>query len=1128
MELWRGVSPVSRVSVFPAVLLLLQLSVIYCDVSTHTTDSSSPALESSQLGDFVELDLDSDTVTVESSVQLNYRCSRACRVGLEVVFSTQNTTGVIPFRRTWTHLKQIENAKTKRIKLVFPPAMIYKRDFFIRQPVDAHDVMVRAWLVHLDGSSHVGEDQYHQSLVRTNTFLQTTPFSERPVQPKTTSVAWGPELMWNLTKDRLEQSSPESDVVDLLVFPFASTGEKYGVIRTFSSFINRELEAERLCATEKPRLTLSVWLYLLDWCSQKYCSILRHINEHQKYDSPLIMLTKSGDVVVQVFLVSKVESAFTAHTSLPLRTWIRLDLFIHDSKAKLKITHVNHTGQIAETTHTYTFLDSVLHNDTSGFFVIGGDIYMPGIFGYFGPIRYYRLGDEKVVNPLSPLRTLNLLDEAHTECDEIRQITEDYIQALLDSQATSPDDVCESYYEELRRVFGWPRCVQKWSWDQQVKYSTVLKIFKMHKEELISDPWSSSMVELLSQQLVQHVMMMLGEVAGGGGGPESVPSVRELLKVCSCWGHHQASLMLATLHLTGLGLPPDQEQGHVHSLMGALGDERLSLLHLGYKHMQGLDGFPKDQDIAYAYYSNVGRQTSVDRDNVLDSEQSMTEHVHLTNMQEMQMHTGEEGDVVPFLKLQAERGDIESQKTLARMLFWGSNGVTKDISEAVKWLARSGLQMTDATAMYDYGILLLKGTGVKKNRKLGLKLLEKAADMGSVTALNGLGWYYSTVGKDDRKAVHYFDLAARNGSRDGIFNLGVYHLKGAHPETTGRNETAAFQCFLKAGQLGHVEASVEAASYLSRGTVAGVRRDPEKAVILLKQVSEKNGHLGFSVQDALKTYQQGSWDEALVKYAMLAETGLVVAQNNAAHLCEVLKHDSSCQWRYHNYSTYNHVPHPSGLLKMGDHYSSLGDMVKAIGLYSRAALLGSPQGIYNLASLAEEGYSISTSVLEQMKIRTELDKSTVVEQLLLRCRDFEGVKDDISPCSLALFRIQLGKAWQNFTHSSTQLILVWGTLTTLFLFVLGISIRSALSHYSAYYSVRQLDPVNQTGVESLDTAASHQRGPQFPPGLTHLEQNGRSHSIQNRQQLQEAADLVITATGVCVCALCIMFMTHLF
>uniref|UniRef100_W5K039 SEL1L adaptor subunit of ERAD E3 ubiquitin ligase n=1 Tax=Astyanax mexicanus TaxID=7994 RepID=W5K039_ASTMX len=562
--------------------------------------------------------------------------------------------------------------------------------------------------------------------------------------------------------------------------------------------------------------------------------------------------------------------------------------------------------------------------------------------------------------------------------------------------------------------------------------------------------------------------------------------------------------------------------------MGALGDERLSLLHLGYKHMQGLDGFPKDQDIAYAYYSNVGRQTSVDRDNVLDSEQSMTEHVHLTNMQEMQMHTGEEGDVVPFLKLQAERGDIESQKTLARMLFWGSNGVTKDISEAVKWLARSGLQMTDATAMYDYGILLLKGTGVKKNRKLGLKLLEKAADMGSVTALNGLGWYYSTVGKDDRKAVHYFDLAARNGSRDGVFNLGVYHLKGAHPETTGRNETAAFQCFLKAGQLGHVEASVEAASYLSRGTIAGVHRDPEKAVILLKQVSEKNGHLGFSVQDALKTYQQGSWDEALVKYAMLAETGLVVAQNNAAHLCEVLKHDSSCQWRYHNYSTYNHVPHPSGLLKMGDHYSSLGDMVKAIGLYSRAALLGSPQGIYNLASLAEEGYSISTSVLEQMKIRTELDKSTVVEQLLLRCRDFEGVKDDISPCSLALFRIQLGKAWQNFTHSSTQLILVWGTLTTLFLFVLGISIRSALSHYSAYYSVRQLDPVNQTGVESLDTAASHQRGPQFPPGLTHLEQNGRSHSIQNRQQLQEAADLVITATGVCVCALCIMFVTHLF
>lgn len=34
----------------------------------------------------------------------------------------------------------------------------------------------------------------------------------------------------------------------------------------------------------------------------------------------------------------------------------------------------------------------------------------------------------------------------------------------------------------------------------------------------------------------------------------------ELLQLCFCWGHHQASLMLATLHLSGLGVKEDQDK----------------------------------------------------------------------------------------------------------------------------------------------------------------------------------------------------------------------------------------------------------------------------------------------------------------------------------------------------------------------------------------------------------------------------------------------------------------------------------------------------------------------------------------------------------------------------------------
>ncbi|XP_066528001.1 protein sel-1 homolog 3 [Hoplias malabaricus] len=1135
MSAGRVLSSVSTETLF----IVAVLSVHLCDVSKHTTASVSPALESGQHGDFVQFVSHPDTVTADSSVQLKYKCTKACRVGTEVVLSTPRTTGLIIFRRTWTHVRKFVETRTRTVRLTFPPSVVYKRDFFNRRPVDARDVIVRAWLVHLDEeeSSNVGVSQYHRSLVRTFIFLQTVPLSERPAQPQSRLMSWGAELMWNLTKDRIEQCPPESDVVDLLVFPFASSGEKYGVVRTFSSFINKELESARLQAAHQPRVTLSVWLYLLDWCSQRFCAILRHVNQHRKYGTPLIMLTDSGKVGVQVFLVSQEDKAFTAHTVLPLRTWIRLDLFVNQTSAKLKITHGNSTGGMNEATHTFEFQDAVLHNDTSGYFVIGGDIYMPGIQGYFGPIKYYRLGAEMVVNPMSPVKTLKLLDEAHRECEEIKQITESFQYAVQQEQAKT--DVCEPYYKELWRKCIQPRCVQTWSWDQQVKYSSVLNMLRMLEEETGSGPKGSKSVLMWSQQLYHDVVRRLGEVGDAASGAEVVYALTELLKVCSCWGHHQAALMLATLHLAGFRPPADQEQAHVYSLMGASADERLSLLHLGYKHMQGLDGFPKDQDVAYGYYANIGRQTSFDRDKVQDSEQALTEHVHLSNVKELKMQAGEEGDIIHFLKLKAERGDIHSQKTLAQMLFWGSNGMMKDISGAVKWYERSALQMTDASAVYDYAMLLLKGTGVKKEQKLGLKLLKKAADMGSAAALNGLGWYYSTVRKNSSKAVYYFELAARNGSRDGMFNLGVYHLNGAIPDTPGTTETAAFHCFLKAGEMGHVEGAVEAASSLSRGMLPGVSRDSEKAVILLKPVSEMNGHLGFNVREALKTYQQGSWDEALVKYAMLAETGLVVAQINAAHLCEALEHNSACQWRYHNYSTYNLVPHETGLLKMGDHYSAAGDMSKAINLYSRAALQSSPQGIYNLAVLTEEGHTVPRKVLEQMQIPAEvrLHKATVVESLLLRCWELETEKDYVSPCALALFLLKVGKAWQDFTNSTTQQTLSWGILTVVFIFVLGIVIQIALAHYSA----AQMGRLSQTSVRhreshpvseesrrdsTPDTAAQH-RGLQVS-GPTHLEQNGRPRVIQNGRILQEAADQVITVTGVCVFALWIMFVSHLF
>lgn len=123
--------------------------------------------------------------------------------------------------------------------------------------------------------------------------------------------------------------------------------------------------------------------------------------------------------------------------------------------------------------------------------------------------------------------------------------------------------------------------------------------------------------------------------------------------------------------------------------------------------------------------------------------------------------------------------------------------------------------------------------------------------------MNGLGWYHGIIRKDHETAVKYFEQAALNGSSDGMFNLGIYHLNGKNPSSPFINEvclphmlihiqsgaisepiyflydpqTAAFQRFLKASQHGHVAASVEVAWYLSTGNLEGVSQDVERAVM---------------------------------------------------------------------------------------------------------------------------------------------------------------------------------------------------------------------------------------------------------------------------------------------------------
>lgn len=62
-------------------------------------------------------------------------------------------------------------------------------------------------------------------------------------------------------------------------------------------------------------------------------------------------------------------------------------------------------------------------------------------------------------------------------------------------------------------------------------------------------------------------------------------------------------------------------------------------------------------------------------------------------------------------KKRRHRNSRISQQTLARMLFWGQQGVAPNIRKAVRHYERGAVQLEDPVSMYDYGIVLLQVHG---------------------------------------------------------------------------------------------------------------------------------------------------------------------------------------------------------------------------------------------------------------------------------------------------------------------------------------------------------------------------------------------------------------------------------
>lgn len=117
-----------------------------------------------------------------------------------------------------------------------------------------------------------------------------------------------------------------------------------------------------------------------------------------------------------------------------------------------------------------------------------------------------------------------------------------------------------------------------------------------------------------------------------------------------------------------------------------------------------------------------------------------TEKIRLTDDEAVDSQTHKEDDLYQWLKYQAETGVSSAQTKLARLLYWGSQGVERNLEEAAEYyqVAAENEELEDPQALYDYGIVMIKGQGVEKNMSGGIYHIKKAADMMPSMPLAGM------------------------------------------------------------------------------------------------------------------------------------------------------------------------------------------------------------------------------------------------------------------------------------------------------------------------------------------------------------------------------------------------------
>ncbi|XP_063680734.1 protein sel-1 homolog 3-like [Bolinopsis microptera] len=723
---------------------------------------------------------------------------------------------------------------------------------------------------------------------------------------------------------------------------------------------------------------------------QKECAILQRIDNSGRLMTPQIYVTNSYKLLVLLYGFGT-GKVFNYDRKIKLYTWQKVTLTMEEDGIRVCVSSLFDS-------HCHKLLDSLYQFSLNGAWIIGGSAHRKGMPGLIRDITIVpgdshlalRMNDANFINKALthfvpeitlPIAEIFFLCRAH----EVGGVT--IVTSLTDTDFECPNDAYTGEpkcYKRLNKIIK-RSAIKRVALEAGIIESQLTPFLNCSKPaagQWIRDNLPDKSLSNLSGTLYTAGKELLRS--------ESYCSGVVLLVLSGCYGSPETLFTLAALFKTGILLPQNSLLGREFTLVAATQSSILA--------NQALASQTSACPLQFAYHGAVAERFMLEWKRA-ESEDLIAERTRLKHG-ELSHQEGADDQVFQFLLMQAQQGNPEAQANIGRMFYWGQGGVDRNIEEAFEMQHAAALQ-NHPDGLFDAGIMLLKGHGTDKNTTKARQYLEKAAKAGHKGAPGTIGYLELNENGNVTGAVHYFNQSHQLGDTDATHNLAIIQT---FYETFDPDPYYAHKMFKLASDGGHKDATMISAEQSLHG-IHNQTGDCPSALKYIKKLSDQSNYVTRLMREAVKSYQDGKYDDAFLEYLILAESGIEMAQYNLGWLCqqfpfEITHQIPECTREYYSKSAGNGYGPSQAFL--ANHLWKKGDYYESARWYAKAADNKVDEGLFGLGYFAKEGIAVGVVTVNKTSIYFGPDQNiTLTKELWSDCFHLGG-EEAVVGCGVPL------------------------------------------------------------------------------------------------------------------------------